>query len=292
MHLEGVGAKQRTSKLGRRMLLPAALFGVASGLLASEYHGTIRSGGLPVPGVSVTATQGDKRALTTTDEKGAFRFTDLADGVWTIQVEMTGFESITREVGVSADAPSPGWELKFLKDEAPGAPRGLAAAPPAGNFRRLNLSQSADAGTTSTEGALKTDEVADLTQSSANSFLVQGSVSSAAGMAQQNDWMMGPPGGRGMGGPPGEGMPGAGGPGNDGHGVASLDGMSERSMGRRSEAAVRSALASATAHNPSSASTYGRSPVRTTRTNSSSWARSGSTLTTGISATSPVNVVA
>ena len=43
--------------LGRLM---AAWIGV-SGLMASEYRGVVKSGSLPVPGVTVTATQGDKK---------------------------------------------------------------------------------------------------------------------------------------------------------------------------------------------------------------------------------------
>jgi len=77
------------------------------------------------------------------------------------------------------------------------------------------------------------------------------------------------------------------GAGDDSHSALSLEGRSDRSIGRRSAAAVSRALAIPTAQSPSSPGTYGRSPVRRTRTNSSSWARRGSMLTTGISATSP-----
>lgn len=91
----------------------AAWIGVA-GLLASEHHGVVTSGGIPVPGATVTAIQGDKKLATTTDDQGAYTFADLDDGVWTIQVEMLGFAKVTREVGVSAAAPSPEWQLKML----------------------------------------------------------------------------------------------------------------------------------------------------------------------------------
>jgi len=49
-------------------------------VLASEYRGVVQSNGLPVPGAMVTATRGDQKAATSTDEKGAFSFKDLADG--------------------------------------------------------------------------------------------------------------------------------------------------------------------------------------------------------------------
>ena len=40
-----------------------------TGLLASEHHGFLKSGGLPVPGATVTATMGDKKIVTTSDEQ-------------------------------------------------------------------------------------------------------------------------------------------------------------------------------------------------------------------------------
>ena len=222
--------------------------------MASEYHGTVKTAGLPVPGVTVSAIQGDKKLVTTTDERGVFSFADLADGTWTIELEMLGFAKLTREVGVAHDAPAPELALKILSEAAllaslepsqagpaadrpaaePPAPQpppmaspaASAAAPrnppaaarpaaqPKAAFQRVNVNQSAATSAITTEGAIKTEEIADLTQSAANSFIVQGSLSSAAGLPQQNDWGMG---GRGMG-PDGMGGPGMGGPGGDGAG--------------------------------------------------------------------------
>src|SRR3954462_4035682 len=85
-----------------------------SQLLASEHHGMVKSGGIPIPGATVTATQADKKVVTTTDDQGAYAFPNLADGVWNIQVEMLGFAPTTLEVGVAANAPSPAWDLKLL----------------------------------------------------------------------------------------------------------------------------------------------------------------------------------
>ena len=95
-----------------------------TGLLASENTGVVQSGGLPIPGATVTATQGDKKVVTTTDERGAYTFPDLADGVWSLQVDMLGFGRVTRDVGIGMDAPKASWDLKLL---APGAI--LAAVP-------------------------------------------------------------------------------------------------------------------------------------------------------------------
>lgn len=222
---------------------------------AAEYHGTVKTSGLPVPGVTVTAIQGDSKVATTTDERGVFSFADLADGTWTLEVESLGFAKLTREVGVAVNAPAPEFGLKILSEAAllatldggpataePRAPvnapvnapaprtpttaKSAAAIPQGGGrptgqqqgggFQRVNVNQSAPASAIGSEGAIKTEEIADLNQSAANSFIVQGSLSSAAGLPQTNDWGMG---GRGMG-PDGMGGPGMGmgGPGGDGAG--------------------------------------------------------------------------
>src|SRR5262249_22075852 len=119
---------------------------VVGALSASEHHGTVKSGGLPLPGVTITMTKGDKKLVTTTDERGTYSFPDLADGVWNLEIEMFGFAKITRDIGIAPNAPSPEWELKLLplaalkqelaprpeRTEESGAPPG--AAP---DFRRF-----------------------------------------------------------------------------------------------------------------------------------------------------------
>src|SRR5271157_3383610 len=113
--------------LGRLM---AACIAV-SGLLAAEHHGTVKSGGLTVPGATVTATQGDKKLVTTSDDDGAYSFPELADGTWTIDVEMLGFGKLTRDVGIASDAPPADWDLKLLPPGANLAPTPAAPAAPA-----------------------------------------------------------------------------------------------------------------------------------------------------------------
>jgi hypothetical protein len=102
-----------------------------SGLMAAEHHGAVKSGGLPIPGVTITATQGDKKIVTTTDDQGAYSFPELADGTWTIEVEMMGFAKLTRDVGIASDAPPANWDLKLLPPGANLAPMPPAPAAPA-----------------------------------------------------------------------------------------------------------------------------------------------------------------
>ncbi|PWU04114.1 MAG: TonB-dependent receptor [Terriglobia bacterium] len=187
------------------------------GSLASEHHGAVKSAGLAVPGATVTATQGEKKLTTTTDDRGAYSFADLPDGVWTIQVEMFGFEKLSREVGIAPSAPSPDWELKVLPLSAlrqgpaptaaapavptvggrfanrpnfPGRPAAQAASAPNG-FQRLDVNAAAN-GSVAVDGLPGglANELAsgELNQSAADSLVVNGSVSSGLDLPQQNDW--------------------------------------------------------------------------------------------------------
>jgi hypothetical protein len=84
------------------------------GLAAAEHHGQVKFNGVPVPGATVTATQGDKKQIAVTDLQGYYAFPDLAEGVWAMQVEMLCFETLKKDIGVVPDAPSPEWDLKLL----------------------------------------------------------------------------------------------------------------------------------------------------------------------------------
>src|SRR5947209_15752280 len=78
---------------------------IALPLAGSEHHGEVNFGGLPVPGATVTATRNEKKLSTVTDLQGRYSFSDLADGAWTIQVEMSGFFTIERAVTIAPNAP-------------------------------------------------------------------------------------------------------------------------------------------------------------------------------------------
>lgn len=83
-------------------------------LLATQQSGVVKFAGLPLPGATVTATQGDKKVTAITDQDGVYTFPDLADGVWNFQVEMQTFATQTKEIAVAANAPSPEWDMKLL----------------------------------------------------------------------------------------------------------------------------------------------------------------------------------
>ncbi len=85
--------------------------GVAASLLcalpcpAAEHHGQVTFGGLPVPGVAVTAAQGDRKFTAITDQQGVYTFPELPEGNseahWTVRIEMLGFAPLQREIAVA-----------------------------------------------------------------------------------------------------------------------------------------------------------------------------------------------
>jgi trimeric autotransporter adhesin len=207
--------------------------------------GIVKFGGQPVPGATVIATQGNRRAVTTTDESGAYELPDLAPGTYSVEVEMFGFQTARKQIQVGPGlTPSPQpteWSLE-LQPLRQREPREFTQRPqqqPAG-FRA--------AGTTENE----LDQIAasgpqDTTQpSSANAneaFLVNGSLSNGLQTGQDDFGLRGPvfgmqtpqgglpgvgangqPGGFGGPGAPGTpggtggGGPGFGGPGGGGFG--------------------------------------------------------------------------
>ncbi len=149
----------------------AALLLAASVWAAAE-SGQVLFNGLPVPGVTVTATQGEKKVVTVTDEKGLYSFPDLADGVWTFATEMTGFAPMTRQVSVSANAPAETWNEQLLPMDQMQAPatvrletKAAAAPEPAAKEPDVPKAQPKQAG----------EETA-----AADGFLINGSANNGA----------------------------------------------------------------------------------------------------------------
>jgi hypothetical protein len=136
------------------------------GAAASEHIGQVTFNGVAVPGATVVASQGDKRLATSTNQQGLYRFADLADGTWTIRVEMIGFSPASKDITIAADPQPVTFELSLLPFEvaAKDLPRlaPAAAAPPATASTNGNQARQAQpAGRTSSTngGALQRAEV-------------------------------------------------------------------------------------------------------------------------------------
>jgi outer membrane biosynthesis protein TonB len=177
-------------------------------LAASEHHGQVKFDGLPIPGATVTASQGDKKFAAITDPDGKYSFPDLADGNWTIQVEMLCFATVTREVSVAPAAPAQEFDLKLLpmdqikasepppEKPAPPAPipttakkKGPPPPPPTNTpngFQRTDVNATAPPATQPSETTTPaTDEFSnqsaeELNKRAADGFLINGTVNNGA----------------------------------------------------------------------------------------------------------------
>jgi hypothetical protein len=143
-------------------------------VVAAEYHGEVKFAGLPLPGVMVTATQGDKTLTAATDPKGVYSFADLPDGHWSLRAEKLGFEPVSQEVKAGADSPGVSFELKMLPLDRVRATSRPAA--PAVSFQRTDLTPSAVP--LAVEPA--PEITSELEQRAADGFLINGSALNGA----------------------------------------------------------------------------------------------------------------
>jgi hypothetical protein len=180
----------------RHLICVVAWLACSALAAASPYRGVVTFGGLPLPGATVTATQGTTIKTAISDGDGAFQFEDLADGKWSIDIQMQTFAPVHAEVTIAPSVPAGAYELKLLSTdqiqasaqtakptaEAPPAPAATAQVqqgnqpqqpqPPQGKKPAQN---SAQAGTP-TEIPKAPEE----NEQSADGLLVQGSVNNAA----------------------------------------------------------------------------------------------------------------
>jgi hypothetical protein len=171
-------------RLKRGLTLAFALL-LQSGLFASDHYGEVTFTGLPVPGATVTATQGDKTVVATSDPIGIYKLSDLADGVWTVRVEMLGFESLSQEITVAEKSPPATFALKLLPfDEIKKVSTisAVAAVPIAAVATLTEASGPAaerpNASNTPPPAAPPADP--DLERDAADGFLINGSVNNGA----------------------------------------------------------------------------------------------------------------
>ncbi|MGH9588286.1 MAG: carboxypeptidase regulatory-like domain-containing protein, partial [Acidobacteriaceae bacterium] len=82
-----------------------AMLLICASAWATEYHGQVFVGSVPVPGATVTVSQDGKQFSTVTDEQGLYAFPDLADGPWKMEIRMRGFAMLKATVMVAPNGP-------------------------------------------------------------------------------------------------------------------------------------------------------------------------------------------
>ena len=188
--------------------------GVCCAALALGQSGVVKSEGQPIPGATVKATEGNRTLVTLTDENGAFEFSGMTPGAWTIEVDMFGFDRAHKEVQIAAAPTKIDFTLQLRDRTRPQTRPTDTTTLDGGDFSAA----SAELPSTPQVGADLSNE----------SLLVNGSVSqglqtTASDMRDFGGFGggLGGPGGfgpGGPGGPGGAGLAGAGGPGGRGGG--------------------------------------------------------------------------
>jgi hypothetical protein len=135
-----------------------ALFASAPALAQS---GFVKSGGQPIPGATITITQGAQTLSTVTDAGGHYTFPPLAAGTWSAVVEMFGFDALKKDVNYDVANAPVNFELQLKQSplmqrmqraggNAPGggppAPGGAGNRPgrPGANTANANPNQQVD----------------------------------------------------------------------------------------------------------------------------------------------------
>ena len=182
----------------------------------------VRSLGRPIPGASITAIQGDRKIVTTTDESGRYEIEGLTPGEWTLQVDMVAFAPVRRQRTLGDLAPPAlDFDLQLAGSvvarqvEQPRPPAAAAPAPaappskPGGaqpaqrpqraqngqgqgdRFRNLNVNQTADNEVLAQLNGPQADGAVAAAMGDPNAgeaLLINGSVTSGLQTAQQQDF--------------------------------------------------------------------------------------------------------
>src|SRR5262249_8374530 len=151
--------------------------------LASEYHGQVTFGGLPVPGATIKAKRVDQTLIAISDQQGSYSFPDLADGAWKIEVEMQCFSTIEQTVTIAPNMPAAAWELKLLSlDQIMAAATKVTSDPkPALSVRESSAASNGEAPKPSDSVAAERPKPQDDSPApSLDGLLINGSVNNAA----------------------------------------------------------------------------------------------------------------
>lgn len=168
----------RTFQLVCVLLCALAVFAFPALAAASQYHGQLSFHGWPVPGATVTVTQGTTRISTVSDQGGLFTFTDLQEGPARLEIEMQGFATIDADVTITPSVPLAKFELTLLSLEQMMARTKVAPTAPSAVNSAAAAKKAAAADASNLPDIPKPQEEAN--EQASDGFLVNGSVNNAA----------------------------------------------------------------------------------------------------------------
>ncbi len=160
------------------------------GVSLRAQSGFVRSANQPIPGATLTATQGEKKFVTVTDGDGHYTFPPLGEGNWTVTVEMFGFSAFKQDINYFATTKPVNFSLQLqespilarmrqIAERANGAAPGGTGAGAGAGGRNAQAAQL-EAMIQSQPGAATTPEVGTTPSASTegnDSLVVQGSLS-------------------------------------------------------------------------------------------------------------------
>ncbi len=139
---------------------------------AAEHRGRVEFNALPVPGATVKVSQNGVSLATVTDDEGSYLFPDLADGGWTVEVQMLGFDTVKDDITVAPMAPARVWQLHLLPLDKIKAQ--IQNTPPPLQTAQTKPREPEP------ERPPSSDDQDELRQHSSNGFLINGSANNGA----------------------------------------------------------------------------------------------------------------
>ena len=152
---------------------------------AYAQSGFVKSGGQPLPGATVTASQSGQNVSTSTDADGHYGFSPLAPGPWSVSIQMFGFDPLQQIVDFAHAAGPVNFNLQ------------LKESPLLQRLQQFARRPGANSGTANStlESELQNGTIAEPqniapapnSQNSNESFLVSGSLSPGMAQGAQSD---------------------------------------------------------------------------------------------------------
>jgi trimeric autotransporter adhesin len=144
---------------------------------AAEYRGQITFGGQPLPGATVTVTQGTKRVTTVSDQGGVYSLPGLDDGPAKLEIQMQCFSTLQADITIGPATPPGKWELTVLSlDQI----TKLTKLPPVPRPSLVTSKKPAAPGSPNETAAAEIPKSEEEANQSSDGFLVSGSVNNAA----------------------------------------------------------------------------------------------------------------
>lgn len=204
------------------------MLGAAALASGADFSGFVRSNQLPIPGATVTLTQGEQKLVVYSRADGGFTARGLAEGEWRVDVSAFGFNALTQSVQL----PASGGQEFALTIAVPRVSLANRIRQDREAFQRMQMNRVEPQG-----GAAQTELNFDVpatpqpefARTATETFLVSGSSSEGLGMAEEG--LPGPGFGPGLGPPGGPGGPGFGEAGMPG-GPGGMEGQGQLGQGQ------------------------------------------------------------